>query len=83
MRSAWCTAVLPAAELARSRHGGGARGSSGTPASLLALVKENLNQAEDELDRRRFLFANEAENQIQSSRDICERMPKAAKDGSS
>jgi 2-(1,2-epoxy-1,2-dihydrophenyl)acetyl-CoA isomerase len=30
---------------------------------VLARVKDNLNQAEDEPDRRRFLFANEASNQ--------------------
>jgi 2-(1,2-epoxy-1,2-dihydrophenyl)acetyl-CoA isomerase len=34
-----------------------------TPAAVLARVKDNLNQAEDEPDRRRFLFANEASNQ--------------------
>jgi 2-(1,2-epoxy-1,2-dihydrophenyl)acetyl-CoA isomerase len=33
------------------------------PTSTLALVKNNLNEAEDEVDRRRWLFANEAENQ--------------------
>ena len=34
-----------------------------TPATLLALVKDNLNAAEDEVERRRWLFAHEAENQ--------------------
>jgi 2-(1,2-epoxy-1,2-dihydrophenyl)acetyl-CoA isomerase len=33
------------------------------PASVVALVKNNLNEAEDEVDRRRWLFANEAVNQ--------------------
>jgi 2-(1,2-epoxy-1,2-dihydrophenyl)acetyl-CoA isomerase len=45
-----------------------------TPAALLGLVKDNLNQAEDDLDRRRFLFAKEAENQIQGARLMFERM---------
>jgi len=40
-----------------------------TPASLLALVKDNLNQAEYDVDRRRHLFANEAENQQRSKTD--------------
>jgi 2-(1,2-epoxy-1,2-dihydrophenyl)acetyl-CoA isomerase len=44
-----------------------------TPAGLLALLKENLNQAEDEVDRRRFLFAHEAENQMESVRQISSR----------
>jgi 2-(1,2-epoxy-1,2-dihydrophenyl)acetyl-CoA isomerase len=38
-----------------------------TPAPLLALVKDNLNAAEDEVDRRRWLFAHEAENQLTSA----------------
>jgi hypothetical protein len=42
-------------------------------------VKENLNLAEDEVDRRRFLFAHEAENQGQSARLIAERMAQKAK----
>ncbi len=33
------------------------------PDSVLALIKKNLNEAEDELERRRWLFAHEAENQ--------------------
>lgn len=45
-----------------------------TPASLLALVKDNLNQAEDDADRRRTLFAIESANQLQSVKDIAERM---------
>lgn len=35
-----------------------------TSGAVLARVKDNLNQAEDDADRRRRLFANEAENQI-------------------
>jgi hypothetical protein len=45
-----------------------------TSASLLALVKDNLNQAEDEVERRRYLFAHEAENQIESGRLMAVRM---------
>jgi hypothetical protein len=39
-----------------------------TPATLLALVKDNLNAAEDEVERRRWLFAHEAENQLTSAK---------------
>jgi 2-(1,2-epoxy-1,2-dihydrophenyl)acetyl-CoA isomerase len=39
-----------------------------TPATLLALVKDNLNAAEDEVERRRWLFAHEAENQMASAK---------------
>ncbi len=45
-----------------------------TPATLLALVKENLNAAEDEVERRRWLFASEAENQGKSAKATMERM---------
>ncbi len=45
-----------------------------TPATLLALVKENLNAAEDEVERRRWLFASEAENQAKSAKAMMERM---------
>jgi 2-(1,2-epoxy-1,2-dihydrophenyl)acetyl-CoA isomerase len=65
--------VVPAAELAARVHTL-ATGLTRTPAYLLGLVKDNLNQAEDEADRRRFLFANEAENQIEGSRRMFERM---------
>lgn len=46
------------------------------PAGLLARVKDNLNQAEDEVGRRRYLFANETHNQLESAaalRDLAER----------
>jgi 2-(1,2-epoxy-1,2-dihydrophenyl)acetyl-CoA isomerase len=46
-----------------------ARRLAGTPATLLARVKDNLNEAEDEVERRRWLFAHEAENQLASGRD--------------
>ena len=45
-----------------------------TPATLLALVKENLNAAEDEAERRRWLFASEAENQIESAQATMDRL---------
>jgi 2-(1,2-epoxy-1,2-dihydrophenyl)acetyl-CoA isomerase len=45
-----------------------------TPATLLALVKDNLNAAEDEVERRRWLFAHEAENQIASAKAAFARM---------
>jgi 2-(1,2-epoxy-1,2-dihydrophenyl)acetyl-CoA isomerase len=45
-----------------------------TPAALLALVKDNLNAAEDEVERRRWLFANEAENQGKSAKLTMERL---------
>lgn len=47
-----------------------------TPAALHALVKANLNEAEDALERRRWLFAHEAANQIQAGRDAVERLAK-------
>ncbi len=49
-----------------------------TPATLLALVKDNLNEAEDEVERRRWLFAHEAENQGQSARATMERLARKA-----
>lgn len=45
-----------------------------TPATLLALVKDNLNAAEDEVERRRWLFAHEAENQGKSAQAMIQRM---------
>ena len=44
-----------------------------TPATLLALVKDNLNAAEDEVERRRWLFAHEAENQLTSAKAFSRR----------
>jgi 2-(1,2-epoxy-1,2-dihydrophenyl)acetyl-CoA isomerase len=66
-------AVIPAADL-RSRVTEVAATLVRSPAALLAKVKDNLNQAEDEVDRRRFLFANEAENQIEGARLMMERL---------
>ena len=48
-----------------------------TPAALLRLVKDNLNQAEDEAARRRSLFAQEAENQAVSARLMRDRIRRA------
>ncbi len=66
-------AVLPPNEL-RDHTLGIAQRLVRTPASLLALVKDNLNEAEYDVDRRRFLFANEAQNQQQSVADIRTRL---------
>jgi 2-(1,2-epoxy-1,2-dihydrophenyl)acetyl-CoA isomerase len=49
-----------------------------TPAALLELVKDNLNAAEDEVARRRYLFAHEAQNQAVSGRLIRDRIRRAA-----
>jgi 2-(1,2-epoxy-1,2-dihydrophenyl)acetyl-CoA isomerase len=66
-------AVLPAPEL-RAYTYEIARTLVRTPARLLALVKENLNEAEDEVGRRRWMFAHEAENQIEGVRAAMERL---------
>ena len=38
--------------------------------------KDNLNEAEDEVERRRWLFAHEAENQHRSARALAARLSK-------
>jgi 2-(1,2-epoxy-1,2-dihydrophenyl)acetyl-CoA isomerase len=58
-------AVVPAADL-RGRVREVAARLARMPPDLLALVKHNLNEAEDDPARRRFLFANEATNQMAS-----------------
>src|ERR1700722_12531423 len=70
-------AVVPPDEL-RDCTLEGARRLVRTPAALLALVKDNLNAAEDEIERRRFLFAHEAENQAESGRLMRDRMRRTA-----
>jgi 2-(1,2-epoxy-1,2-dihydrophenyl)acetyl-CoA isomerase len=65
--------VVPAAGL-RDRTMEVARSLARIPAGLLALVKDDLNQAEDDVERRRFLFANEAANQSHSARLMRERV---------
>ncbi len=42
---------------------------------VLALVKDDLNEAEDEVERRRWLFAHEAENQIAAAQGGKRRRP--------
>jgi 2-(1,2-epoxy-1,2-dihydrophenyl)acetyl-CoA isomerase len=66
-------AVLPPADL-RAYTYDIAQRLVRTPATLLALVKDNLNQAEDEVERRRWLFAHEAENQGESAKAMMERL---------
>jgi 2-(1,2-epoxy-1,2-dihydrophenyl)acetyl-CoA isomerase len=65
-------AVLPPDELTNYTYDV-ARRLVRTPAALLALVKDNLNEAEIEVERRRWLFAHEAENQITSARAMLEQ----------
>ena len=69
--------VLPAAELADHTMAV-ARQMLRTPASLWALLKDNLNRAEDDADRRRLLFANESANMVKAMDDIAERMSRKA-----
>ncbi len=66
-------AVLPAGELHAYTYEV-AHKLVRTPATLLALVKDNLNAAEDEVERRRWLFAHEAENQGASARAMMARL---------
>jgi 2-(1,2-epoxy-1,2-dihydrophenyl)acetyl-CoA isomerase len=73
-------AVLPPERL-RDHTMDVARRLARTPADLLALVKDNLNSAEDEVERRRYLFAHEAENQAQSARLMMQRLQRAAQPG--
>lgn len=71
-------AVLPAREL-RDHVLAVAAQLVRTPSELLALVKDNLNQAEDDIDRRRFLLANEAHNQAEAGKAMMARLQKAEK----
>jgi 2-(1,2-epoxy-1,2-dihydrophenyl)acetyl-CoA isomerase len=59
-------AVLSASELRNYTYEVAGR-MAGISSRVLALVKDDLNQAEDEVERRRWLFAHEAENQIASA----------------
>ena len=70
-------AVVPAHELATHVRDVADR-LARIPRELLARVKHNLNQAEDTDDRRRFLFANEANNQIEAGRSLRARMGRGA-----
>lgn len=69
--------VLPRDEL-RSYTLGVAAQLARVPREVMALVKDNLNQAEDQVDRRRWLLANEAENQLASSRAMAARRERKA-----
>ncbi|MFZ0250974.1 MAG: enoyl-CoA hydratase-related protein [Acidimicrobiales bacterium] len=66
-------AVVPPTEL-RAYTAGVARQLVQTPASVLALVKADLNAAEDEVERRRWLFAHESENQRAAGQALAQRM---------
>ncbi len=48
------------------------------PAALMALIKANLNDAEEEVGRRRHLFAQEAENQAEAGRLMRVRLERVA-----
>ncbi len=74
--------VLPPAEL-RDYTLSVARKLLRVPATLLALVKDNLTEAEEAADRRRYLFDHEARNQRQSAKDIVARMRRKARAESS
>lgn len=65
--------VLPAAELSSHVYSIAER-MLRVPASLLALIKDNLSQAEEDADRRRYLFDLETRNQGQSFQDIMARI---------
>jgi 2-(1,2-epoxy-1,2-dihydrophenyl)acetyl-CoA isomerase len=67
--------VLPAAEL-RAFTMEVAGQLANAPLELLALVKDDLNQAEDDADRRRFLFANECDNQRAAGQQLAARFPR-------
>ena len=66
-------AVVPADELAETVREVAGR-LVRVPRDLLALVKDNLNEAEDQADRRRHLFASEAANQIQAGKALMARL---------
>jgi 2-(1,2-epoxy-1,2-dihydrophenyl)acetyl-CoA isomerase len=66
-------AVVPPAEL-RTYTESVARQVAQTPANVLELVKADLNAAEDEVERRRWLFAHEAENQQAAGQALARRM---------
>jgi 2-(1,2-epoxy-1,2-dihydrophenyl)acetyl-CoA isomerase len=67
-------AVLPAAELRQHTYEVAGR-LTNISSRVMALVKDDLNQAEDEVARRRWLFAHEAENQIAAARGGKRRRP--------
>jgi 2-(1,2-epoxy-1,2-dihydrophenyl)acetyl-CoA isomerase len=72
-------AVVPAGELSDFTTRAAQR-LVRVPSSVLALMKENLNEAEDEVERRRWLFAHEAENQRLAGRSTRERAERERND---
>ena len=72
-------AVLPAAQLRNHTYEVAAQLASSS-SRVLALVKDNLNEAEDEVERRRWLFAHEAENQIAAAKGGRRRRPPESPD---
>ncbi len=74
--------VLPPAEL-RDHTLSVAQKLLRVPATLLALIKNNLTEAEEDANRRRYLFDLEARNQRQSAHDIAERLRRKARAESS
>jgi 2-(1,2-epoxy-1,2-dihydrophenyl)acetyl-CoA isomerase len=65
--------VKPAAEL-RAYTLEIAASLARTPREVMTLLKDNLNAAEDDQDRRRWLLAHEAENQIKAGHATMERL---------
>jgi 2-(1,2-epoxy-1,2-dihydrophenyl)acetyl-CoA isomerase len=65
--------VLPAADL-RARVMAVAAALAAAPAEILQAIEDNLNQAEDAVDRRRELFAIESVNQRESSMRLLQRL---------
>lgn len=65
-------AVLPPEQL-RDYTARAAGQLARVPSSVLARIKDNLNEAEDEVGRRRWLFAHEAENQRGAARSTRDR----------
>jgi len=70
--------VVPAAEL-REHTLEIARRMTRISTPLLGRIKDNLNHAEDEPGRRRFLFANEATNQIEGTKARMARAMEASR----
>lgn len=74
LRRGMVHAVFPAERL-RDETLQRAREMARLPADLLARIKDNLNEAESERGRRRWLFAHETTNQIEG---VAARMARAA-----
>ena len=74
--------AVVAPEQLRSYTDGVAHQLVQAPAGALALVKDNLNAAEDEVERRRWLFAHEAENQRTAGHALVERLARRRRAGS-